>query len=171
MAPEVKNNESVDSKIKGMLSDKKLTQSERQGIIEMLNSKKEEAKDQIKSETLTDLKNFLNNSKWSADFEKFKKDMLPKIKERLEVVDKNTSTIIITNARDSSGNNISKKFKVNLDSINKSGLTEEEIKSDIQEEDQKLDEEIIKSMKPDRFNNNKKPKRVIKPEQEKKKQI
>jgi len=129
MAPEAKNNESQDSKIKGMLADKKLTPSERSKIVEMLDVKKEEGKEQIKSETLADLKNFLSKAQWWVNFEKFKKDMLPKIEEKLIALDKTPPTIIINNARDFSGNNFSRKVEVNLGSSQEQEETKPEEKT------------------------------------------
>jgi len=157
MAPEVKNNESPDSKIKGMLVDKKLTKAERQWIIEMLNSKKEAEKQQIKSETLNDLKSFLTLARWWTDLEEFKKRVLPKIEEKLIALDKTPPTMTINNARDFSGNNFSRKVEVNLGSMseseerkseNKKTMSEEEISADIQKEVNNKAREDMESMKP-----------------------
>lgn len=99
MAPEVKQQQdvpvesskpSLDNVINTALTDRKLTSKE----IENISQKYQEYLDwkaDIKDETKNSLKQFLTNSKWSANFEKFKKVMLTKLDSKPTVAPANAA--------------------------------------------------------------------------------
>jgi len=99
MAPEVKQPQeapvesskpSLDNVINTALTDKKLTSKERENISQKYQEYLEWKAD-IKDETKNSLKQFLTNSKWSANFEKFKKVMLTKLDSKPTVAPANAA--------------------------------------------------------------------------------
>lgn len=99
MAPEVKQPQevpvesskpSLDNVINTALTDRKLTSKERENISQKYQEYLEWKAD-IKDETKNLLKQFLTNSKWSANFEKFKKVMLTKLDSKPTVAPANAA--------------------------------------------------------------------------------
>lgn len=108
MAPEVKQQQdvpvesskpSLDNVINTALTDKKLTSKERENISQKYQEYLDWKAD-IKEETKNSLKQFLTNSKWSTNFEKFKKDMLSKLNNWVTESRKSNNNSISVNSDD-----------------------------------------------------------------------